>query len=187
MLHLPLTAAVAWALAGQPATLHTEHAAPAAVGAPDAAETAAPALDDLRFLAGAWEHTEDGMHMREVWDQPLGDAMVGHFVIVSEGSAVLYELFSVEQGEEGAPVLRLRHFHRGLTPWASEAEGPLTLTLTETEENRAVFANPENDFPQQLIYELKDDTLTATLVPAAGSTREELRLEFTAAPRPDEQ
>ncbi|MFG0242886.1 MAG: DUF6265 family protein [Phycisphaerales bacterium JB054] len=186
MPHLTLAAAIAWALtdsAGQPPAaspladpaqrnVSTQH---------DVAVVASPTLTDLEFLAGAWEHDEDGTLVREVWDEPRGDAMVGHFVVVSEGSAVLYELFTVEQGE-GAPVLRLRHFNRGLEPWASEADAPLTLTLTEADNRRAVFANPENDFPREMIYEVKDDTLTVSLIPAADSARGELTLEFTRVP-----
>lgn len=180
MPNLTLAAAIAWALtgsAGQPPA-----ASPLADPAQhDVAVVAPPTLTDLEFLAGAWEHDEDGTLVREVWDEPRGDAMVGHFVVVSGGSAMLYELFAVEQGE-GAPVLRLRHFNRGLEPWASEADAPLTLTLIEAADGRAVFANPENDFPQEMVYRVKEDTLTVTLIPAADSSRSELELEFNRVP-----
>ncbi|MFG0260162.1 MAG: DUF6265 family protein [Phycisphaerales bacterium JB041] len=174
---ITLAAALAWGLTGSPplppAAAPTVHTAPRVA--------AEPTLADLEFLAGAWEHEEDGTLIREVWDQARGDAMVGHFVIVSEGSAVLYELFTVEQ-DEGAPVLRLRHFNRGLAPWASEADAPLTLTLTEAANSRAVFANPDNDFPKEMVYEVKEDALTVRLIPAAESSRSALTLEVSRVP-----
>lgn len=180
MHNLTIAAALAWTLGGStsqpPADAPFVQTVPLA-----AADAAPPTLTDLHFLAGAWEHEEDGTLIREVWDEPRGDAMVGHFVVISEGSAVLYELFAIEQGE-GAPVLRLRHFNRGLEPWASEAEAPLTLTLTEAADDRAVFANPENDFPREMVYEVKEDALTVSLIPAAESARSTLTLEFSRVP-----
>lgn len=180
MTNLTLAAALAWTLGGSTG----QPPAPAPLVGPavhHVVGAAEPSLTDLEFLAGAWENDEDGTLIREVWDEPRGDAMVGHFVVVSGGSAVLYELFAVEQGE-GAPVLRLRHFNRGLEPWASEADAPLTLTLIEVAGSRAVFANPEIDFPREMVYRVKKDTLTVTLIPAADSSRSELKLEFNRVP-----
>lgn len=144
------------------------------------APAADPTLADLAFLAGAWEATEDAESMREVWDAPRGDAMVGHFSIVQEGHAALYELFTVEEGEEGLAI-RLRHFGRGLEPWASEAAGPLTMRLVEAGEGRALFEDPERDFPRTLSYTLEGDTLTTRLAPAPDSEREEIVITFTRA------
>lgn len=140
-----------------------------------------PSLEDLGFLAGAWEHDEEGLLMREVWDAPRGDAMIGHFMIVNRGTAALYELFVVEQ-DEGAPVLRLRHFNRGLVPWESEQEGPLALTLVDVTDNRAVFENPEIEFPRQIVYEVEGDTLVATLHPAPAAKRAKSVLTFVRVP-----
>ena len=140
-------------------------------------------LRDLAFMVGAWEAEEDGESMREVWDPARGDVMVGHFSIVQEGRAVLYELIAIEQAEDG-PVMRLRHFGRGLTPWASEAAGPMTLPLVEAEGTRAVFEDPERDFPRQIIYAIDGDELKVELSPAAESDRDPIVLELKRAPRP---
>ncbi len=143
---------------------------------------AEPTLTDLAFLAGAWEADDEGRFMREVWDAPRGDAMVGHFSIVEDGRAVLYELFTVEQ-EEGALVLRLRHFGRGLEPWASEASGPLTLPLVEVGAARALFEDPERDFPRRVVYAVEQDTLTVRLEPSESSERDEIVIELRRAER----
>ena len=135
-----------------------------------AAGGSAPELADLGFLEGAWEVEQEGMFMREVWDPARGDAMAGHFTIVQGGHAALYELFAVERQEDGGLVLRLRHFGWGLEPWASEASGPLSLPLKEAAEGRAVFEDPERDFPQRAVYSVEGDRLIVRLEPAAGCT-----------------
>lgn len=139
-----------------------------------------PTLEDLAFMAGAWEAEEGAQHMREVWDAPLGDAMVGHFIIVEGGEVALYELLTVEM-EEAGPVMRLRHFGRGLEPWASEAAGPLSFPLKEVGEGRAVFEDPQREFPRRVVYSLEGEEMTVRLEPAEGSEREELVLLFEKA------
>jgi hypothetical protein len=138
----------------------------------------APSLEDLSFLEGAWEGEHEGTFMREVWDPARGDAMVGHFMIVQDGHAGLYELFTVERQEDGGLVLRLRHFGWGLEPWASEASGPLSMPLREAAEGRAVFEDPERDFPRRVVYSVEGERLTVRLEPGEGSEREEIVTVF---------
>lgn len=150
------------------------HAGPAAPQ-PEAADVRS--LQDLAFLAGAWEGEDGDVSMREVWDLPRGDAMVGHYSMMEDGRAFLYELLVIEQGEDG-PTLRIRHFNRGLEPWASEAAGPVTLPLLEVEDQRAVFEDPDRQFPSRIVYEVEERTLTVRLEPREDSDREPIELEF---------
>lgn len=143
-------------------------------------EPSAPTLDGLAFLAGAWETEQDGESMREVWDRPRGDAMVGHFSMVAEEEAVLYELLVIELDETG-PVMHLRHFGRGLEPWASEAAGPLTMRLTDLGEHRAVFEDPERSFPRRVVYTREGDGLRVDLEPASDADREGITISFERA------
>jgi hypothetical protein len=143
-------------------------------------QPSAPTLDGLAFLAGAWEAEDEGERMREVWDMPRGDAMVGHFSIVAAGEAVLYELLVIELDETG-PVMRLRHFGRGLEPWASEAAGPLTMRLAEIGEHRAVFEDPARAFPRRVVYTREGDRLGVLLEPAPDADREAITISFRRA------
>ncbi|MCC7387758.1 MAG: hypothetical protein IT431_03220 [Phycisphaerales bacterium] len=158
-------------------------AAACALGGPGAQpEPPAPTLDGLAFLAGAWEAKDEaeGEQMREVWDMPRGDAMVGHFSIVASGKAVLYELLVIELDETG-PVMRLRHFGPGLEPWASEAAGPLTMRLAELGERRAVFEDPARAFPRRVVYTREGDRLGVLLEPAPDADREAITISFERA------
>lgn len=135
-------------------------------------------LGDLAFMVGAWVSDDGATSMREVWDPARGDAMVGHFSIVNKDHATLYELMTVERGETGV-TLRLRHFGPGLAPWASEADGPLTLSLVEVGEGLAVFEDPAREFPRRIVYTLRDGALGAELKPAPESERETIVLTFS--------
>ena len=95
----------------------------AAEDAPQAGPKKAQAkttLADLAFLVGSWTETEGPSVFAETWLPAQGDAMAGvaHWTI--QGRTRMYEMMSIEQGAEGL-VLHVRHFHRGLVPWPSEA------------------------------------------------------------------
>ncbi|MBK7403429.1 MAG: hypothetical protein IPJ41_02040 [Phycisphaerales bacterium] len=137
-----------------------------------------PELGDLAFLVGAWVSDDGATSMREVWDPARGDAMVGHFSIVSEEHATLYELMTLERDGRGV-TLRLRHFGPGLSPWASEADGALALSLVEVGEGLAVFEDPAREFPRRIVYTLRDGALSAELMAAPESEREAIVLTFS--------
>ena len=61
--------------------------------------------------------------------------------------------------------LRLQERGQGVVLLASpEGRCPATpFSLVELEKNRAVFSNPEHDFPQQVVYERVGDRLNASI------------------------
>lgn len=144
------------------------------------AEGSGHSLADVSFMAGAWEASPEKASIREVWDPARGDAMVGHFSVVHEGAARLYELMVLEEDASGV-TLRIRHFNRGLEPWASEADGPLEMRLIDAGEGRAVFEDAERDFPHRITYVLDGDALSATLEASPGSKRMPETLEMRKA------
>ncbi len=165
--------------------------------APTAAVPAPSPLDELAWLSGTWiQESEDGeFQAEETWSAPRADAMVGMFRQAQRGSIVLYELMSIElegpagaadgplipgqtPGAGGAPqrlVFRLRHFERGLVPWESEQDGPLTFSAVSVQENQAIFEDPAREFPRQVVYTRKGDALTIRLIHA---TQEEQGMWF---------
>ena len=165
--------------------------------APQDAALAAP-LADLGWLSGTWRAAgDDGGFLEETWSAPLGDAMCGMFRSAKPGGAVsLFELMSLElegpalppaaadgpiiPGQErgGAPqrlVFRIRHFERGLVPWSSEADGPMTMEVRSVAKNRLELEAPTRDFPRTATYARAGDTLTILLAAAQPDGR---RLEF---------
>ena len=123
-------------------------------------------VEQLAWLSGRWEFATQGQHLEETWSPATDDAMLGMFRWARDGSVWLYELMSIEQ-EQDTLVLRLRHFSRGLEPWASEAEGALEYPLKSLANGEAVFENPQRDAPRRFIYRREADRLTIR-IEAAG-------------------
>ncbi len=116
------------------------------------AEEPTPQIEDLGWMAGHWAGTAGGIEMEELWIEPKGGIMLGvHRDIKPDGSA-FFEYLRIEE-RDGAIVYI-----------ASPRGGaPTGFTLTSLEEARAVFENPEHDFPQRIIYHLRDEVMTARI------------------------
>lgn len=128
---------------------------------------------DLDWLAGHWVGELDGAVIEEHWSTPGGSVVMGMFrwVKPQEDGApaganriALYELFAIEPGDDGRPVLRLRHFSPGLVAW-EDKDAPLELRLVESGDKRAVWETSGEDGPVRLEYRRPEpDLLLAVLV-----------------------
>ena len=65
-------------------------------------------IDDVAWLAGAWEGEGLGGTLDEVWSPPKAGAMVGYFRLVKDGKPVFYEILTLLEAE-GSLELRLKH------------------------------------------------------------------------------
>ena len=127
-------------------------------------------IDGLEWLSGCWvmgEGGAEGEYLEETWSPAREDALVGCFRWSRGGEVWLYEIMVIEV-EGDSLVFRLRHFDRGLKPWASEADGPLTYPLAELASGRVVFENPERDSPRRFVYEREGDRLSVSIEGANG-------------------
>ncbi len=106
-------------------------------------------LDALSWLAGCWEGRGGGGRNQECWMAPQGGMMLGLSRVISERGTSFEFLRIAAHGEGLAYLASLR---------GKEA---VAFSLTESGEDRAVFANPWHDFPQRLTYRRDGDTLTA--------------------------
>lgn len=110
-------------------------------------------VDDLAWMAGYWvRDAEGGRQVEELWLPPAGGVMLGlHRDVRADGSA-WFEFLRIAAGEGG------------LAYWASPGgREPTPFHLVEFGERRAVFANPEHDFPQRILYWLEGDALHARI------------------------
>ncbi len=102
-------------------------------------------LEPLRFLAGAWG-SEDTVV--EYWMPPLRGLMVGVNRETAGEGLPFFEYLRIEAREDGVFYV------------AAPRGGRTTdFELTESSAARAVFENPEHDFPQKIIYTRTDDRL----------------------------
>ena len=103
---------------------------------------AAPSLDGLAWLAGAWSGTSRGVEMEEQWTAPKGNSMIGLHRDVGKGRTLSFEFLRIEQQGDAIVYWSMPNGRSPATPFA----------LKEVSDTRVVFENPTHDFPQRIIY-----------------------------------
>lgn len=152
--------------------------------APDAAawvnDTTAPEIAPLAFLAGSWSGTMEGDPVEETWSKAKGDTIIGMFRWQSEGKTTMTELLNIK-AEDGAAVLRLRHFGADFAPWKGECDGVAALKAGKVEKSKVTFTNSsEIGGVLSCEYETSPaaDTLKITVTFKPDRQREPLRFEL---------
>lgn len=117
-------------------------------------------LDDLSWMSGHWAATIDGVEMEEIWSAPKGGLLIGMHRDISK-KRTSFEFFRIAETKDGIVYL---------TQPGGQPATP--FKLAESSATRAVFANPEHDFPKRIIYWRKDAQLCAR-VEGDGEAAEE--------------
>jgi hypothetical protein len=113
--------------------------------APGPSKHEASALAPVAFLAGSWRGEHEGDLIEEIWSDPQGSQIIGCFRWMdAQRRPVMLELLTVSREGEDT-LLRLRHFDAKMTPWPSEADGPIVLRLDSTAPHKAVFRPAEGE------------------------------------------
>ncbi|MBN9479351.1 MAG: hypothetical protein J0I52_03870 [Bordetella sp.] len=132
-------------------------------------QTAAPA-PDLSWLAGYWLDCSGGREASETWSDPREGLIVGHSVTVRNGRSG-FESARIGPLEDG-----------GLAYFAQPGGVPATpFRLIDSGPQRAVFANPDNDFPHRIIYEREGETLNARIEGADDDENRSAQWRFKRA------
>lgn len=123
-------------------------------------------IDDLAFMAGHW--TGEGID--EVWLAPQSGLMTGMNRTV-KNSRASFEFFRIAATKEGI-IYFTQPNGQPATPF----------TLTESSKGRAVFSNPEHDFPKRIIYFMRDARLCARIEGDGGEGEEWCWSKVATAP-----
>jgi len=124
-----------------------------------------PRLVDLAWMTGAWHGDAEGVATEEFWTAGDGGMMLAVHKDVKEGRVTDWELLRIEEQPGGIALL------------ASPRGAPATpFRLIELQGERAVFANPEHDFPKRILYwRAADGALHAAIDGGEGTQRIEWR------------
>jgi hypothetical protein len=135
--------------------------------AAEAPAPAKPTVESLSWLAGTWVLERNGRVVTEHWMPPAGGMMLGTSQTVANGRTVEYE-FVVLRADAAGDVFYV-------AKPSGQAETAFKLVTANGRE--LVFENPAHDFPQRVLYTLKDD---GTLLAAIDGTRngKARRVEF---------
>jgi hypothetical protein len=119
-----------------------------------------PRVASLSWMAGSWSGEEHGALAEEVWMEPKGGLMLGQHRDLKGGKAVAWEFLRIQDDETGTVY------------WGSPmGVTPTPFRLVEQGPQRAVFANPEHDFPKRILYWLDGDGALHARVDAGEGTK----------------
>jgi hypothetical protein len=118
-----------------------------------------PTLADLSWMAGSWASRDGGKLSEEHWTKPAGGLMLGVHRDIG-GAKTAFEFLRIEESSGKIAYL------------ASPQGRPATsFELIESTAQRAVFANPQHDFPQRILYWREAESLCAAVEgPMNGET-----------------
>lgn len=117
-----------------------------------AAPAPAPSLDQLSWMTGSWTSGPGARETEEHWTAPKGGSMIGMSRTVKGDTMVEFEFLRIEARPDGIFYL------------ASPGGRPATpFRLKESSKEKAVFENPEHDFPQRILYWRKEASLCARI------------------------
>jgi hypothetical protein len=136
----------------------------ASCAAPLQPEAPRRVADELAWLAGHWVMSTTAGRVEELWLPPAGGTLYGVGRTLSDPECVgrrasyrttrFFEFLAIEP-REGTGVATLAYVAR------PEGRAPTEFLLVELSDGRAVFANPQHDFPKRIRYERRGDELHA--------------------------
>lgn len=105
---------------------------------------------DLNWLSGYWLSCEGGREVAETWSDARG--------------GVLFNTTINLRGERVSSERTVMTMVEDRLAFVYEPTGAnVVFPMVEIEGQRAVFENPDNDFPQRVIYSRTDDVLTGRI------------------------
>ncbi|NCF72890.1 MAG: hypothetical protein GWP67_05230 [Gammaproteobacteria bacterium] len=108
---------------------------------------AAENISNLTWLSGCWAYDDQDSGSGEYWMSPAGGTMLAVSRSVRDGRTVAFEYLRISEDDEHSLIL--------FASPSGQSQGQFYLaSLTDKE---IVFENPEHDFPQRIIYRLRDN------------------------------
>lgn len=133
-----------------------------------AAQLAATPATDLNWLGGYWLSCDGGREVAEYWSDARGGVLFNTTVNLN-GDRVSSER-TVMMAVEG----RLSFVYE---PTGANVVFP----MISLEGQRAVFENPDNDFPQRVIYSRQGDVLTGRIEGTIDGQAQSMEWTYQAA------
>ncbi len=100
----------------------------------------------VSWMSGCWAEIGAEKGTQEQWMTPAGGSMLGMSRTVRNGKTAAYELMQIREDSD-ALVFAAK-------PSGQEGAELRSILIAK---HRVVFENRQHDFPQRVIYELKDD------------------------------
>lgn len=132
-------------------------------------------LNTMSWLAGCWGGSGSGREFTEQWMKPGGNTLLGMGRTIAKGKTVQSEFMQIRQEEAGDIYFVAK----------PSGQEEASFKLVNTRARELIFENPTHDFPQRVIYRLKDDgSLLAAIEGTLGDKKK--RIEFPMKREPCE-
>lgn len=127
-------------------------------------------IDSLSWLAGKWSGPMWGGQFTATYTAPAGGKLLSFSELAKGGKTVFYEFEVFDATEKGLVF----------TPYPG-GQKKETFKLTASEASKAVFENPDKDFPTRIEYHRAEkDRLVITLSGGGGGKTETFDLKRVA-------
>lgn len=142
----------------------------AALAAPQAAPATA---DQLAWISGYWLSCEGGREVSETWSDPRDGLLIGSALTTQGGRLSGFETSRISPLTSGGGQLA---YFAGV-----DGAPPVAFAVKEVSGTRVVFENPENDFPQRILYERDGDVLNARIEGRMGEREQAMTWSYRKA------
>lgn len=111
-------------------------------------------LDEFKWFLGDWKGKIQEMDVHETWTLEKENSFSGEGIVLSEKDTIFHESTRLEvQGDDIVYVANV-----------PGNPAPVSFKLTSFKDNKAIFENPEHDFPKTITYILvSHDSLIAVV------------------------
>lgn len=109
-------------------------------------------IDALDWMVGHWRRDGEARSSEELWIPPEGGLMLGVGRTIKDGRAVGFEYLRIEQRDASLVYVA-----------SPGGQPPTEFVLARLETERAVFENPQHDFPQRILYWREQGDLCARI------------------------
>jgi hypothetical protein len=125
----------------------------------------------LAWLQGSWRTADGDSVWEAVYSSPEGGEVVSASKEIAGGKVTTYDYERFFE-KDGKVVF-------SPYPHGKKSKHEFPLESLDAGAKKAVFANPENDFPSKFTYHrVADDRLTVTLEGAPGGSPMKIAIEF---------
>ena len=115
-------------------------------------EPGTPGVETLAWMAGAWGSAAGAVETEEHWTAPKAGSLLGMNRTTKGGKTVMFEFLRIEARPDGVYYLA-----------SPGGRPPTPFKLKQSEKEKAVFENPEHDFPQRILYWKNGPSLCARI------------------------
>jgi hypothetical protein len=125
-------------------------------------------FEKLSWIADRWVFKDGEDIIYENWVKSGDTLFSGESYTVRDGDTVFTEQLKIEKiGDDVSYTAIVGH-----------NPGPVSFKLIELEDSKAVFENPEHDFPNRIIYELMNNSVLHARVEGKNKKGEDASIEL---------